>query len=86
MVDVLRSHKEVAVNINGLGRGPQLCLVMPAAERSLHHIISAERTAGWPVVRTLFALRLDQKQGSHTHTTTQDEIVYFANNIGRALW
>ena len=47
VVSVLRSHdEENAANARGGGTGRQRCLVMPAAERSLEHIISAERIAG----------------------------------------
>jgi serine/threonine protein kinase len=46
VVSVLRWHKvDKAVNVTGRGQGPQLCLVMPAAERSLQHIIDSEQIA-----------------------------------------
>ncbi len=51
VVGVLRSHMEQeAGNIDGIGRGPQRCLVMPAAERSLTLIIDAEQIAGRDLV------------------------------------
>ncbi len=44
VVSILRWHKEDnRGNIAGGGYGKQLCLVMPAAERSLQHIIDTER-------------------------------------------
>ncbi len=38
----------------GGGQSRQLCLVMPAAERSLQHIIDAERIAGHDLSKIVF--------------------------------
>ena len=40
--------------MTGGGQSRQLCLVMPAAERSLQHIIDAERIAGHDLSKILF--------------------------------
>jgi thiamine kinase-like enzyme len=46
VVQLLRHHDIEAVGMGGVGFKRQLCLVMPLAERSLEHAISAERIAG----------------------------------------
>jgi serine/threonine protein kinase len=45
-VQLLRHHEIEAPGGGGGAIERQLCLVMPLAERSLEHIISAERIAG----------------------------------------
>jgi serine/threonine protein kinase len=46
VVQLLRHHDIETVGVRGVGFKRQLCLVMPLAERSLEHAISAERIAG----------------------------------------
>jgi hypothetical protein len=46
VVHLLRYHHIEAPGVRGGGAGRQLCLVMPLAERSLEHILSAEHIAG----------------------------------------
>ncbi len=50
VVCVLRSHYVEGKNITDKGRKLQMCLVMPAAERSLQQIIDSERIAGIDLV------------------------------------
>ncbi len=53
VIGVLRSHWDESGNITGGGRKLQMCLVMPAAERSLQHIVDSERIAGIDLVPLL---------------------------------
>ncbi len=53
VVCVLRSHYVEGGNITGGGRRLQMCLVMPAADRSLQHIVDSERIAGIDLVPRL---------------------------------
>jgi serine/threonine protein kinase len=69
VVSVLRWHKvDKAANMAGGGQNRQLCLVMPAAERSLQHIIDAERIAGHDLSKILFFAKDISKALNYLHS------------------
>ncbi len=56
VVCVLRSHRVEGGDIAGGGKKLEMCLVMPAAERSLQQIVDSERIAGIDLVPLPFCL------------------------------